>query len=433
MVIPVNIENNVYISVLIIAQLAAPTLVAIASLCYARRKYKQELLEMRNAKENHSALLVDLREKLDTYWQYSLKNNDPAGLVEDKTGFSNTTRSLFSYRKSHFDKEKRRIAEHFVSEFMARLKGEVDRLKDVNKIGCIFLLLDSGSTVYQVFEVLCNAYYVGGFDLDDNAKKVLFSKIVILTNNVAGANKLSEIGRVGDHIAANMALKCLLLPGKVEGKYNAVLSGETAMQIKPMIEEYSETGKNNFVYGVITGNYLSTKDGILSRGEYHDVVKKNIIKNSHNVYILSPLGKLTTYSCDDLNAGVKDNVPVLFRHKKYKAIAKSTFMDFADSDFYRDKTFTLITTCEREYGREGENMPQLSQHLNNAFLTLRECEKNSSNRFKLKEAHFDPRYESEQVIHESPIDRYEALLKYEFPHLAMRDFMRNELLKRNSS
>lgn len=387
-------------------------------------KIEQEINNNLEIRTEHSKLINDLRNKLDSYWYNSYQiNNFKQNYTKHES--KNQPNSLFSFRLKHFKEEKRRISEYLFTDIIENIKC----IEENDPNDKYILLLDSGSTIYPVFEVLCNAYFIS-----DNKRKKYFEKIVIITNNVAGANLLTEIGRSGDNITANMLFSCFVLPGVIEGKYNAVLSEQTASYIPIAINHFKENQIEKKEYktltiGVVTGNYISLEDGILTRGDYHDIVKQRIIENSDHLYIASPLGKFSAYSNNEINKGVMENVPKLLTHKEYGIVPNSSFNHLKTDDIYINKKITIVTSNKRNYKNEGDSIPDVGTYLNNILNNILDLKEEG--RFNVLLSEFDPRFESEQVVYDRNIDKFEAILKYEFPHRAMRDWLRKEIENSN--
>jgi DeoR/GlpR family transcriptional regulator of sugar metabolism len=373
--------------------------------------------------ERHKNLKQDLNQKMSDYW-YSSSKYMQKGLLKsspyDAHTYEHDTlkyRSLFHYRLEHFVEEKRKIAEKYV----ALVLEAMNKLPEKKSV---FMLLDSGSTIFHVFEVLCNAYHLG-----DEVDKKKLSRIKIITNSVSGANRLTEIGRAGGGIQADMLFNCFLLPGPIEGKYSAVLGEQTSK----FLSEYLETIKNKcetWIFGAITGNYISITDGIMSRGDFHDSVKSEIIRQSDHIAILAPLGKIMKFSCNEINEGIKENLDPLVKAKEYKHIPNTSIDNMVNGkDDFKGKKVRLITSDKRDYYIPDKRITDISNHLNDTLTVIEHSvlRRKENNDFQLIKVKFNPVFDSQKVVMDISQNKYEAILQYEFPHPSMRSWKR-ELL-----
>jgi len=210
-------------------------------------------------------------------------------------------RSLFEYRRGHYNEEKDYICKLFLDELIKNT--ELERYDNV------YLLIDSGSTVYPLFSLLCHYYWrcIG---------RKLLDKIKIYTNNIPGINDLLLYGRVGNDINANIIYNCDVIPGKIEGKYSAILGADSVSHLSHIVNSIKDDNKRSVFISIITGNYISIKDGLLWLGDYHGAMKDSYIYNSDWVYILSPLGKIVDMGADQINKAINENIPFNKRYKK---------------------------------------------------------------------------------------------------------------------
>lgn len=375
----------------------------------------------------HDFLKEQFNQTLSDYWYNS---NNPTNITSNNSSpydsFSTGNEqlkpsSLFHYRMEHFIEEKRRIAENYVRILIESIKNVPDD-KD------IFLLLDSGSTIYHVFETLCNAYHLG-----DDIDKQRLSRISIITNNISGAKRLTEIGRIGEGIQADMLFNCFLLPGTVEGKYNAVLGHQTSSYLSDYLSDGREK-ENTWVLGAITGNYISVVDGIMSRGDFHDSVKLEIIKQSNHISILAPLGKIHKETCQEIVDGIGGNIDGLIKPKTYDFIKGSNLEEMIEGkSLFKSKKVKFISSDFRNYYNNEPNIQNLQNHLNDNIKYIQQTEQTTKrisknyNDFEYVRVKFNPIFDSRKVMSNINYHGYEALLQYEYPHPSMRSWKRKTL------
>ena len=96
--------------------------------------------------------------------------------------------TLFKFRATHYSAEKILICKRFL-EF---IRGN----QTISACDRIYLLIDSGSTVFPLFKLLCDYYW-------DNTTRPFFEKIRIFTNNIPGLTVLTQYGRRGSDVTAD--------------------------------------------------------------------------------------------------------------------------------------------------------------------------------------------------------------------------------------
>lgn len=206
--------------------------------------------------------------------------------------------SFFQDRKKHFVKEKKFLAERFGKLLISRLRNICKGNQDT------ILFIDAGTTLLPFFEIL-----------DQFAKKeeAVRKHLVVVTNNLAGIYWLTENGSLDEN--KELFLKCVALSGELLPKYNAVTGFEDSigarfdrilfqLQTHNVIESIKNkrdaaSRKINLV-ALVTGNWVrirTTKEKPpipipLARGRGHLDVKESMIRNSDEVYVIAPLGKI---------------------------------------------------------------------------------------------------------------------------------------------
>jgi|GEM_PF-6405391 len=341
--------------------------------------------------------------------------------------------SLFNLRLGHYTAEKDILCKKFLSEL----------LKDDNII-CndkIILLIDSGSTVFPIFKLLCD-YYWAGYKID------ALKKIEIFTNNIPGFNTLLLFGREGSDVTADMIYKCNVIPGTIEGKYSAILGEESISHLDFILKEIrdKEKDKKKVFVSVITGNYISIQDGVLWRGDYHGAMKDAYIKHSDYVFIISPLGKIFNKSVNEINDMIEKSPIHLTSHKQYRKLNDIGYEDslkiFSDVNLQDSKISKLIPrdiainknnnvfliTSKRDPKDDSIYPTSLLKYFLRIHSNLEICFRGKN----IIDVDFSPDIHSEQVIQELSIYKSqlnEVFFNYEFPHPEIRAYMKEELLR----
>lgn len=219
--------------------------------------------------------------------------------------------SVFADRLGHFREEKEHLAANFIPQLLTRCKAFAESGKQV------YLLIDSGTTLYELFEVI-GRESVRFYENRDE----WIGQLRIVTNNLPGIDALTETGRVNPQSRySSLAIEeCHLLPGKLLPIYSAVTGEKTNEALKRLREE---TDQNKAVFiGLVAGNWIRLRrtDPVcpvpLARGIGHLDFKQALINNSDEIYVITPLGKIFIgVSLDDINTAlgfIKDS-PVLDR------------------------------------------------------------------------------------------------------------------------
>ncbi len=340
---------------------------------------------------------------------------------------------FFSHRMQHYTAEKELICRRFLEDILNRIEiSEKDK---------IYILIDSGSTVFPLFKLLCDFYWSS----PDKHKKTL-KKIEVITNNLPGANSLLLFGKEDSSVNSDLIYTCNVLAGKIEGKYNAILSPESINHLNFIVKSKREKNDNIIFISAITGNYISLEDGILWRGAYHGVMKNAYVYNSDYVYILSPLGKIFQKDAESINKIPKRNT--LSSGKDYKSLRDtddvSDIDDFASNNILFNNDCDLIKLIPKNIQtRCRENIFLITTrrgcwddsyypaNLNNYFTGI---EMKLYEMFKdhLIISDFCPEIDSEDVmlqLHFRTSHREDVFYNYEFPHPEVKAHMKDEIKK----
>lgn len=373
---------------------------------YALRLHRMKIEFEGNAKaiqEKQSQMLNEMSEFSRSIITQTLKVTPqyafmPYQQVMPMPPFSDA--SLFDRRKAHFSPEKEILAETFVKH--------VASLIDQNENLHIILILDAGSTVFPVFSKLCNH---PSFQFDRTKAR----RLKIITNNLPGVSDLIRHGRISDHNLMRTLFRCRILSGFANSQYEAVLSLETITDLDVAIENFrkliaEEKQKRTKiqVISVTTGNYISIIDGILARDEDHLLVKSKMLEVADEVFVLSPLGKLISYSCGQFN----------------EALGNKGSFRYGYLPQWNSKVHNLhmvVTTRRPGYFAKLDPIS-----LNTYFGHL---QKEACDRFKenLIQIPFDPRDEVHVRTTASIMGLDRALREYELPHQNYRDMLLSKI------
>lgn len=203
----------------------------------------------------------------------------------DKAKIRPSSQTLFAERWDHFKKEKEFIADKFTDLLVRRLKHLA---KDHDKK--IFLLIDSGTTLYPFFERLGKIMASLHFQHEDWKEK-----IVLVTNNLPGVDSLMQHGRVYPNFRYTpLAIECKLLPGAPLPVYSAVTGKDTIS----FLENLKKETENPYLLSLTTGNWIRIRRTEpacpvpLARGKGHLEFKQALLDVSDEIYVISPLGKI---------------------------------------------------------------------------------------------------------------------------------------------
>jgi len=224
--------------------------------------------------------------------------NNPAWLDRfmDETGVTYRA-SVFGIRILHFFHEKQKIAQEAINR--------VEELLKITKDTQYYLLIDSGTTMYPVFVEITRR-------LEQKEKKLLWQRVCLVTNNIPGVQYIMKNAKedLADDYS-EIAIDCLLVPGKPLSVYAAITGDETTKwlaELKELLDSRRGDGEKIRVIGFVTGNYV-TREIIdntvhyypVARGEGHVEIKQRIVDNSDEVFLLSPLMKFSFAGVNLLN------------------------------------------------------------------------------------------------------------------------------------
>ncbi len=237
---------------------------------------KMWLQEQReNIREFSSKISIEVANQLkeDVSW---------ASIALDKAKIKPSSQTLFAERWDHFKEEKEFIATKFIDILMGRLKFLSEKYSKV------FLLIDSGTTLYPFFEKIGKSFV--NYVQDDWRKKV-----VLITNNLPGVDSLMQHGRIHPNLRYTpLAIECKLLPGAPLPVYSAVTGEDTIS----FLQHVKKTTDNSYLLSLTTGNWIRirrTKPTCpvpLARGKGHFEFKQVLLNESNEIYVISPLGKI---------------------------------------------------------------------------------------------------------------------------------------------
>ncbi len=206
----------------------------------------------------------------------------------EKAKLGQYSQSIFGERLAHFAEEKKYITEQFVPLLLKRCKHLISQGKK------IYLLIDSGTTLYPFFEKLTNE----ALQASDNNEEWL-ANIQIVTNNLPGIQKMMEISRNKPKSRySTLALNSFLLPGVPFPEYSAVYGDQTVNTVEQIKKEAVNLNPNSVFISLVVGNWIILKKGTpsfpqpLARVIGHTTFKKSLIENSDEIYIVTPLGKV---------------------------------------------------------------------------------------------------------------------------------------------
>lgn len=206
--------------------------------------------------------------------------------------------SLLQQRSSHFDEEKEFIGREIANDIAKRISDKPSQT--------IILVLDAGSTVLPIFDQICRHPQLRADHVRD--------RLAIVTNNLAGASRLLHSAR-NDNLS-RVPVRCVLAEGDLDSTYDAILGSQTSLSIERITKSLSQQQHSEcIIIGFVTGNYISTVDGILARGAEHLATKRAILSVSHESYLIAPLGKIVPLSAHNLTLALKNT------QKRYTGLA----------------------------------------------------------------------------------------------------------------
>jgi hypothetical protein len=249
---------------------------------------KEEREERRKRLHEESLRLTAIAEPLADNIAKELKRDIKwASETLERAKLGAYAQSIFSERLGHFTEEKKHIADHFVPLLLRRCKTLATSKSR------IYLLIDSGTTLYPFFEVFAREAVRCHENRED-----WFNKVVIATNNLPGVQKLMEVGRVNpNNRYSPLAVKCHLFPGEPLPIYSAVTGEETNKAVRNIRREVCKSEDAIFI-ALVVGNWIRLRRSKpacpvpLARGTGHLEFKQELINNADEIYVVTPLGKV---------------------------------------------------------------------------------------------------------------------------------------------
>lgn len=337
------------------------------------KEISQKNLDIIQTEHDNKIILLEETKKLTEEISQRISQqliDDPTWLDRfmDQTGATYSA-SVYGDRIGHFYYEKKTIAENAINEIEKYL------LQDNNSKYC--LLIDSGTTMYPVFQEITNKIHKN--------KESWKSRICIVTNNIPGIQYLMKYGkRDPSDNYSEVILDCFLIPGKPLSVYAAITGKESekwVKNIKPFLQDWANESVNVRIINFLTGNYMTrSEDGNktyyrpAARGEGHVEIKNEMVNVSDIIYILSPLTKYSFANVDLLNRvngftidrSDVENALEYPRQVKYdeifipdnkeikyfltRRVRENMFNRFGDN---------LYNELTHSYGRENVSMPEI--------------------------------------------------------------------------
>jgi hypothetical protein len=227
----------------------------------------------------------------------------------------------FSGRMKHFSEEKAFLASNFVRLLRDRIWHQIT----VKQRESVTLVCDSGTTLYWFLNYLPSTLRR---ELDANPGHAeQWKKLRIVTNNLSGIEAFMRqcaLNTLKNGSIVSDIVGCFVVPGKILPVYEAVTGPDANAALQKYRDDAdAEFGERHVMIGLVTGNWLrltaeEIRDGKrvaatpvpLARGSGHAAFKQTLIKACHEVYNITPLGKLLIgHSVEDLNNIVKYKDP----------------------------------------------------------------------------------------------------------------------------
>lgn len=305
----------------------------------------------------------------------SLFSEDGESKLNNPEESNDPSKSYFDIRNRHFSAEKRFICLKALDRIS---KNEQEwRKEHNNKQRTLYLLIDSGTTVYPIFELLC----------EYRNFKETFIDVVIYTNNIRGISKISDYARKNDRKDQSIIYKCNAIPGEIEEKYAAIVGKPAVEYLERLLDtiyykEFQEQSSISkikkldklkdkaIIVSLITGNYISTREGILCRGDFHGELKYLMISNSHHIYVLSPLGKIFNKSAKRINEIIQSSEVPFASQKEYKTL------DHLDKDCTKIKCILsngFWKNMTKIFNKETGKLKYFLDHPGICKISIRKC------------------------------------------------------------
>lgn len=229
--------------------------------------------------------------------------NNPTWLDRfmDQTGVTYNA-SVYGKRIGHFYYEKAKIAKTALNNIDELLKNNHDMR--------LCLIIDSGTTMYPVFQEIASKIQ------NKQLKQIWQERVFIVTNNIPGIQYLMKTAKDDpSNEYSEVPINCYIMPGKPLSVYAAITGGEaeewlTKERITQNLDVWKD-GKILRIFGFVTGNYVARSEHKgqntrqyfpVARGEGHVEIKRKIVDVSDEIYLLSPLMKFTFATVDQLNS-----------------------------------------------------------------------------------------------------------------------------------
>lgn len=235
--------------------------------------------------ERETIRLTEVSAKLGAEISHVLRNNiDWAASALAKAKLTPHAQTLFAERMRHFQEEKEAIARYFTPLLLGRCKNLITSKKKV------FIFLDSGTTLYPVFEML-GKELIKGF----HNKEGWIEDLTLVTNSLSGVDSFMEHECINpSNRYSPLVVNCHFLPGEPL----PIFSGVTGPDTRSALEKLrSQKDENSIFIALTTGNWIRIRRSEplcpvpLVRGSGHCEVKKMLIDLADEVFVLSPLGK----------------------------------------------------------------------------------------------------------------------------------------------
>lgn len=200
--------------------------------------------------------------------------------------------SMYSKRKLHFTKEKSRLIEFLVRDYLPesiiKHLGKRDKPLTDKKLA---LIVDSGTTLEAFFSRI----KIFGFGREVPSK--LARNIKIYTNSLSGSNAFCE-----ESANALEEDQLRLFGGTQVEKYKAVLGEITLLGLDTVFDDYRKN--DGLTIGIVTANWFLVgrsydKLVLCSAEQAHLEYKRRIVSRADHIIVVSPLGKLLRF--DDLS------------------------------------------------------------------------------------------------------------------------------------
>jgi len=174
----------------------------------------------------------------------------------------------------------------------------------------VYLLIDSGTTTYHLFEHIGRITALAHSDGEAwiagatrNTEPEGRCSLVVVTNNIPGIVSLMRHGRPNPNYRHSpIAVDSIVVSGAATPTYSAILGRRATDSIKSIISEI-RADRNAVIISIVTGNWLRIRATEphcalpLARGTGHMDFKRELMGPQDDLvpwetYVLSPLGKV---------------------------------------------------------------------------------------------------------------------------------------------